>query len=86
LLRRDVTWVASSEWPPSSKKSSSAPTSGTRSTSCQTRATARSRSVRGAMNSPWAVAKVGAGRALRSTLPLELSGRASIGTQAEGTM
>ena len=45
---RDTTWVASSEWPPRSKKSSSTPTRSSRSTSAQIPASSSSTGVRGA--------------------------------------
>ncbi len=45
---RDATWVASSEWPPRAKKSSSMPARSTRSTSAQIPASTSSAGLRGA--------------------------------------
>ena len=76
--------VASSEWPPSSKKWSSMPTRGSARTSAKRSQRTCSSGVRGARYvSPW---RWGAGRALRSSLPLGVSGRASSTTNADGTM
>jgi hypothetical protein len=84
---REITWVASSEWPPRSKKLSPALTRSTPSTSAQTRATSRSAGVRGATPSlPLCTAAEGAGRARRSTLPLGVRGSASSRTNVDGTI
>ncbi|CAM3631138.1 hypothetical protein COSO111634_21245 [Corallococcus soli] len=84
---RETTWVTSREWPPSSKKLSWTPTRSTRSTSLQSTASFCSVSLRGATYSTLAgSAPSGEGRALRSTLPLLVSGMASRETKAEGTM
>ena len=85
---RAVTRTASSEWPPSSKKLSWTPTRGTPSTSPRCAASSSSVGVaRGDVarrRRPWPAS--GAGSALRSTLPLGVSGSASSTTKAEGTM
>ncbi|HEX5872796.1 MAG TPA: hypothetical protein VFY65_20335 [Longimicrobium sp.] len=86
---RETTRVASSECPPSAKKSSFRPTRSTRSSSAQIPASTSSAGVRGATYPSAevdAAAASGAGRALRSTLPLGVSGSASIATMAPGTM
>ncbi|GAB3210077.1 hypothetical protein GCM10027262_34030 [Nocardia tengchongensis] len=82
--RRAITWVAISELPPSSKKSSSRPTRSRPSTSAMTPATVCCTGVAGARKT-WA-AKVGAGSCLRSSLPEALSGKASSTMKAAGTM
>ncbi|MNW08201.1 hypothetical protein D3C71_2049440 [compost metagenome] len=75
------------ELPPSSKKLSSRPTCGSSSSSCQVSAMARSAALAGASYSACCSAAIdGAGSALRSTLPLALSGIASSITIAAGTM
>ncbi len=84
----ETAWVARREWPPSSKKLSSAPTRSTPRTCSQTRAMDCCTGVAGATYS-WPVrgrAASGAGRARRSTLPLAVSGTASITTVCEGSM
>ena len=72
-------WIASSECPPSSKKLSWIPTRSTPRTSHQIPAKSSSIGVRVAADSPvrdgWS--PPGAGSALRSTLPLGVTGRAS---------
>ena len=74
---RETTCVARSEWPPSSKKLSRRPTRSTRSTSAQISASACSVSSAGASYSRAARASPsGAGSALRSSLPLGVSGSA----------
>lgn len=85
--------VASSEWPPSSKKSLSMPTlpSGMPSTSAKSAHSVSSCEVRGARlvpvpAPPESVKRAGAGRALTSSLPLTVSGSVSTGTSAAGTM
>ncbi|MQY32035.1 hypothetical protein NRB56_76520 [Nocardia sp. RB56] len=81
---REATWVAISELPPSSKKSSSTPTRTIPSTSPKIWATISSIGVVGARNSR--TSKTGAGSARRSSLPEALSGKASSTTIADGTM
>ncbi len=84
---RLMTWVASSECPPRAKKSSVMPTCGSRNTLAKAFASCASRSVRGGTYTAEAEAEAsGAGSALRSTLPLALSGSAGSVTKAEGTM
>ncbi len=83
---RETTWVASSEWPPRSKKLSSAPTRGTPSNRAQMSASSVSVGVRGAAPLAPEDGAPGAGSALRSTLPFAVSGRAGSTTSAEGTM
>ncbi len=78
--------TASSEWPPSSKKSSSTPTAGSPSTSANAAHSASSRGLDGPRPAPVAAAWSGAGRAWRSSLPLAVSGSDSSTTQADGTM
>ncbi len=85
---RETTRVASSECPPTSKKLSCAPTRSSRSTSAQIPARISSAGVRGAVK-PSSVAEpdaAGAGRARRSTLPLDVSGSDSSTTTTPGTM
>ncbi len=86
---REATWVASSEWPPSSKKLSPLLTRETPSTWVQMSASSSSVGVLGgayaAEAAPVALMS-GAGRAFRSTLPLAVSGSDGSGTSAEGTM
>src|SRR6185436_2365669 len=68
---RVMTWVAESEWPPSSKKSSSTPTRSTPRTPAQIPATISSTGSRGGTCSAAARATLsGAGSARWSTLPL----------------
>ena len=82
-----MTRAASREWPPSSKKLSFALTRGRRNTSAQTPAMISSAGVR-----YWSVPSgptedgSGTGRALRSILPLGVSGSASSTTNADGVM
>ena len=83
---REITRVASSECPPSSKKLSSAPTRSRPSTSAHTPASTSSVGVRGATYRSSAGASSGAGSALRSSLPLGVSGNASMKTNAVGSM
>ena len=88
---RETSWVASSEWPPRSKKSSWTPTrsTSTPSTSARARPAAPRPGVRGAARSPRrapAARRAGAGRARRSTLPLGGQRQPSSGTKADGTM
>ena len=82
---RETTCVASSEWPPSSKKPSSTPTRSAPSTSAQIPASTSSVAVRGAAYAA-PLPCSGAGSARRSTLPLAVSGRLSSTTKAPGTM
>ncbi len=78
--------VASSECPPRSKKLSSAPTSGSPSTSANRRHSTSSCGVRGPRPPPSATAGSASGRARTSSLPLEFIGRPSTVTNAAGTM
>ena len=82
---RAISRAASREWPPRSKKLSWTPTRSRPSTSAQISASTSSTGVRGA-TSPGAGPRSGLGRALRSTLPLGLSGMASRRMKAAGTM
>ncbi len=82
---RVTTRVASSECPPSSKKSSVTPTRSTRSTSIQIPARASSTGVRGPTKRSAGVAASGAGKAATSTLPLGVCGSRSSRTIALGT-
>ena len=83
---REARRVASSEWPPSSKKLSRGPTS-TPSTSDHRPHSTSSRGEPGASTarSP-ARQEAGSGRRRRSTLPFGVSGSAGSATRAEGTM
>ncbi len=83
---RAVSRIASREWPPSAKKSSSTPTPGRPSASANRPQRISSRGVRGRPPKPASAAKSGAGSARRSSLPLGVSGRASRVTKAAGTM
>ena len=83
---RETTCIARREWPPSSKKPSSAPTRSTRRTSAQTSASISCTAVAGARYSPLADLRSGAGSARRSTLPCGVSGISSSTTSAVGTM
>ncbi|CAA9291275.1 MAG: hypothetical protein AVDCRST_MAG41-4382, partial [uncultured Corynebacteriales bacterium] len=82
-----VNFVASSEWPPRAKKSSSAPTCGTPSRSPHSRATDRSRSVRGSTKPARGCgpATARSGSAARSTVPSGVSGSAGSSAYAAGT-
>ncbi|RPK74225.1 hypothetical protein EES44_01805 [Streptomyces sp. ADI96-15] len=73
------------ESPPSSKKSSSTPTSSTSSVRAQTEAISFSVAVRGATRSSPAVPAAEAASARRSTLPLGVRGRASVTAKRAGT-
>src|SRR5215472_12462835 len=80
LIRR----VASSEWPPSAKKSSSIPTRSNPNTSANS---AHSNSSRGLRAKRTTEARTcGAGSAARSSFPFAVSGRRSNTTIADGTM
>ncbi|OKK21742.1 hypothetical protein AMK16_00040 [Streptomyces sp. CB00455] len=84
LRIRETGRMASIEWPPRAKKSSSAPTRVSPSTSANSAHTISSQAVRGATA---AVAVVcGAGRDRRSSLPLAVIGRESRTMTDEGTM
>ncbi len=77
--------IASSEWPPSAKKSSCAPIVSQASRRQNAAASVLSKPGSGAR--PWrCVVHCGSGSALRSSLPLLLSGSASSWTMATGTM
>jgi len=82
---RLISRVASSEWPPSAKKLSSMPTCWSPSTSANSAHSISSCGVRGKRNSVLGV-RSGAGSALRSSLPLGVSGSRSSATKAAGTM
>src|SRR5215212_9400126 len=87
LRTREMTCVASSEWPPRSKKLSWTPTRSRPSTSAQTLASTSSTCVRGAAYSPPPPpAASGTGRRLRSTFPFGVKGNSSSTTNCEGTM
>ena len=77
---------ASSEWPPRRKKSSRAPTRSTSSRPDQRPARRRSTSVAGGSKAASRLPHRGSGRALRSTLPLGVRGKAASATTVEGTM
>ncbi len=81
---REISRVASSEWPPRSKKLSSTPTWARPSTSANSPASSCSWGVLGSRPVP-AEPRSGAGRAARSSLPLAVSGSASSRTNADGT-
>ena len=82
---RAASRVASREWPPSMKKSSSTPgCSDSPRMSAKAVATCFSWGVRAGVRA--CTAKTGAGSALRSILPLALMGSAAISTTADGTM
>ena len=84
---RAKTWVARSEWPPRSKKSSCAPTETIPSTSLQMAATASSTGPLGATNvAASGLSRRGSGSARRSTLPLGVRGSAASTTNALGTI
>jgi len=85
---RAIAWVATSECPPASKKSSWMLTRSRPSTSAQIAASLCSIGVRGATKDvPAALASsCGAGNAARSSLPLAVRGSASRSTKAAGTM
>ena len=86
---RAITWVASSEWPPSSKKLSWTPTRSTPQhlgpDAGQQLLDRRARRDDRRRPAP-ARRRSGAGSARRSTLPLGVSGSASSSTNADGTM
>ncbi len=82
---RETTWVATRELPPSSKKSSSRPTLSTPRTSPNAADTARSAGVRGSRKVR-VLLNTGCGSALRSSLPLVLSGSSSSTISDAGTM
>ncbi len=72
---RAVSRMASREWPPSAKKSSSMPTSGTSRTAANASHSTSSRGLRG-LRPEVSAAKSGAGSAFSSSLPLTVRGRA----------
>ncbi len=80
-----ISRVASSEWPPSSKKLSSTPILGTPRTSENSSHSTRSCRVRGS-RPPAAEVISGLGNARTSSLPLTVSGNESTATIAVGTM
>ena len=82
---RLINRIASSEWPPSSKKLSSMPTRSTPSTSANSPQRISSCGVRGARRACVGAAS-GAGSARRSSLPFGVSGSSSSAMIAEGTM
>ncbi len=81
---RPASRVASRESPPRSKKLSSGPAEGSRSTSANRPHSTSSSGVRGARPAGAGV-KAGSGRAFRSSLPAAVSGSVSRGTTAAGT-
>ncbi len=83
---REMTCVASSECPPSSKKFPVTLTWGSRRMAAKMAASFSSVGVRGATKESADEAASGTGRAFLSTLPLGVSGSASSTTKAEGTM
>ncbi|MNS64130.1 hypothetical protein D3C72_972470 [compost metagenome] len=83
---RSSSCMASSEWPPSSKKLSLRPTRGAPSTSAHTAAIASSAAPCGASQVSAAAANTGSGSAARSTLPLAFNGSAASTVIADGTM
>ena len=82
---RETTWVATSELPPSSKKSSSRPTRSAPSTSPKAAATTRSAGLQGSRKVR-VLLNTGSGSAFRSSFPLVLSGSASSTMSDAGTM
>ncbi len=82
---REIICRETMESPPRSKKLSSGPTAGSPSASAKTAQSVSSVWVAGARPVVPA-ATTGAGSALRSSLPLEVSGRTSSATNAAGTM
>ena len=85
---RAITCVASNECPPNSKKLSLAPTAATSSTSAQISHTTSSIGVRGATISAAESGRAcaGAGKACRSTFPLDMCGSPSSCTKTDGIM
>ncbi|CAM5480954.1 putative protein OS=Streptomyces griseus OX=1911 GN=NCTC13033_05128 PE=4 SV=1 [Streptomyces griseus subsp. griseus] len=84
LRARLISWMEPMLSPPSSKKLCSTPTRSTPSTSAYSVQSSSSRASAGARPSVTVIS--GAGRALRSSLPLIISGRASRGMTSEGVM
>ncbi len=84
IRSRSTTWVASSEVPPSEKKSSSKPIRRAPSTCSNTVATASSSGVDGARKT--ACSNTGSGSARRSSFPTGVNGTSSSTTTAAGTM
>ena len=82
---RETSWVASSEWPPRSKKPSSMPSTGCFSTVPQRPTRISSRASRGTAPSGEDPCRSGSGSALRSTLPLGRTGNASRNKNLPGT-
>ncbi|CAM3253275.1 hypothetical protein COSO111634_08400 [Corallococcus soli] len=78
--------MASSEWPPSAKKSSCKPTDSTRSNCPHSPASSTSVGVPGATKPCSARGASGTGSAARSTLPLGVSGSASSTITTDGTI
>jgi hypothetical protein len=84
---REMAWVASREWPPSAKKSSSTPIRSTPSSSFQIASSRSSVALRAATSDrPLSGKPPGAGSRRRSTLPFGVIGRASSSTKADGIM
>src|SRR5262249_22771217 len=81
---RLITRVASSEWPPSAKKSSSIPTRSSPNTSANSAHSTSSRGLRA--NRETKARTCGAGSAPRSSFPFAVSGKRSKTTIADGTM
>ncbi len=82
---REASRIASSEWPPSAKKSSSAPTEGTPSTSAKQSATSSCAGPRGRREPVPGAAGSGSGRAARSSFPFGVSGNSDTTAIAAGT-
>ncbi|GAA3773583.1 hypothetical protein GCM10022403_005880 [Streptomyces coacervatus] len=78
--------TANSEWPPSWKKSSSAPTPSSPSTCANAPHTSSSRTVAGPRPTTPPPPYSGTGNARRSTFPFAVNGNASSTTTADGTM
>ena len=85
LRARLTSWIDMMLSPPSAKKLSSMPTCSSPNTSANSAHSISSCGVRGARRSVLG-ARSGAGSALRSSLPLGVSGSLSSATKAEGTM
>src|SRR5205807_1781491 len=83
-LTRESICVASSEWPPRAKKPSWTPTRSAPRTSRQMATIVSSAGVRGGTYR--SVGASGSGSALRSILPLEVSGNRSSATKSSGTI
>ncbi len=85
-LTSAITFVAISEFPPSSKKSSPAPTVSTPRTSAKISASSSSSAPSGGRKLSDRASNRGAGKAARSTFPAGVTGNSSSRTNAAGTM